>query len=85
MTSAPASRSDRETASDGAPLIVVGRALGYADTRMFDQHYAHLAPSYLADTIRSTAPNLTLQERSLRKLDWQIAECVTKASATSSS
>ena len=44
----------------GAPLIVVGRALGHADTRMVDQHYAHLAPSYMADTIRSTAPNLTL-------------------------
>ncbi|WP_245496708.1 hypothetical protein [Lichenibacterium ramalinae] len=44
----------------GAPLIVVGRALGHADARMVDQHYAHLAPSYMADTIRSTAPNLTL-------------------------
>ena len=44
----------------GAPLIVVGRALGHADTRMVDQHYAHLAPSYMADTIRSTAPSLQI-------------------------
>ena len=42
----------------GAPLIVVARALGHADTRMVDKHYAHLAPSYVADVIRSTAPDL---------------------------
>ena len=39
----------------GAPLIVVARALGHAATRMIDKHYAHLAPSYVADVIRSTA------------------------------
>ena len=44
----------------GAPLMVVARALGHADTRMVDKHYAHLAPSYVADTIRSTAPDLVL-------------------------
>ena len=44
----------------GAPLIVVARALGHADTRMVDKHYAHLAPSYVADVIRSTAPNLSM-------------------------
>ena len=42
----------------GAPLMVVAKALGHTDTRMADQHYAHLAPSYVADTIRSTAPDL---------------------------
>ena len=42
----------------GAPLIVVAKALGHTDTRMVDKHYAHLAPSYVADVIRSTAPNL---------------------------
>jgi integrase len=42
----------------GAPLIVVGQALGHADTRMAEKHYAHLAPSYVADTIRRTAPDL---------------------------
>ena len=44
---------------NGAPLIVVAQALGHTDTRMVDKHYAHLAPSYVADTIRSTAPDLT--------------------------
>jgi integrase len=39
----------------GIPLPVVAAALGHADTRMVDKHYAHLAPSYVADTIRSTA------------------------------
>lgn len=44
----------------GAPLIVVAEALGHADTRMVDRHYAHLAPSYVAETIRRTAPNLQI-------------------------
>jgi hypothetical protein len=37
---------------------VFAQALGHSDTRMVDKHYAHLAPSYVADVIRSTAPNL---------------------------
>ena len=44
----------------GAPLFVVAKALGHTDTRMVDRHYAHLAPSYVADVIRSTAPDLAL-------------------------
>ena len=44
----------------GAPLTVVARALGHADTRMVDEHCAHLAPSCLADVIRSTAPDLSI-------------------------
>ena len=44
----------------GAPLIVVAEALGHSDTRMVSKHYAHLAPSYVADTIRRTAPDLVL-------------------------
>ena len=44
----------------GAPLIVVARALGHADTRMVDLHYAHLSPSYMADEIRRTAPDLAV-------------------------
>jgi len=44
----------------GAPLMIVAQALGHADTRMVEKHYAHLAPSYVADVIRSTAPDLKL-------------------------
>jgi integrase len=42
----------------GAPLMVVAQALGHSDTRMVDKHYAHLAPSYVADTIRRLAPDI---------------------------
>ncbi|ACL62370.1 tyrosine-type recombinase/integrase [Methylobacterium nodulans] len=45
---------------NGAPLIVVAEALGHSGTRMAEKHYAHLAPSYVADTIRRTAPDLAL-------------------------
>jgi len=40
----------------GAPLLVAARNLGHADTRMCEKHYSHLAPSFIADTIRATAP-----------------------------
>jgi hypothetical protein len=33
--------------------------LGHADTRMTERHYAHLAPNYVADTIRANFPRLT--------------------------
>ena len=42
----------------GAPLMIVAQALGHTDTRMVDKHYAHLAPSYVADTIRQMAPDI---------------------------
>jgi integrase len=32
---------------------VIAEQLGHADTRMTEKHYAHLAPSYVADTIRA--------------------------------
>ncbi len=40
----------------GVPLNVVARNLGHADTRMTERHYSHLAPSYVAETIRKFAP-----------------------------
>jgi integrase len=41
---------------NGAPLLVVGKNLGHADTKMVERHYGHLAPSYVADAIRAAAP-----------------------------
>jgi integrase len=41
----------------GVPLNVVAQNLGHADTRMTEKHYAHLAPSYVAETIRKFAPD----------------------------
>jgi integrase len=42
----------------GVPLAVVSKALGHADTRITERHYHHLAPSYLAETIRAGLPTL---------------------------
>jgi len=42
----------------GAPMGVIAEQLGHADTRMTEKHYAHLAPSYVADTIRAHFPTL---------------------------
>jgi integrase len=41
---------------NGTPLLLVARNLGHADTRMVEKHYGHLAPSYIADAIRASAP-----------------------------
>ncbi|HLO75472.1 MAG TPA: site-specific integrase [Magnetospirillum sp.] len=38
----------------GAPLMVVAKQLGHADSRMVEKHYGHLAPSYVADTVRAS-------------------------------
>ena len=37
----------------GVPMGVIAAQLGHADTRMTERHYAHLSPSYVADTIRA--------------------------------
>jgi integrase len=47
----------------GVPMAVIARQLGHADTRMTEKHYAHLAPNYVADTIRESFPRLTREER----------------------
>ena len=46
-------------AMQGVPMAVIARQLGHADTRMTERHYAHLAPNYVADTIRASFPRLT--------------------------
>jgi integrase len=40
-------------AMKGVPLAVIATQLGHADTRMVERHYGHLAPSYVADTVRA--------------------------------
>lgn len=44
------------------PMAVIARQLGHSDTRMTERHYAHLAPNYVADTIRASFPRLTETE-----------------------
>jgi integrase len=46
----------------GVPVPVVAQNLGHADTRMTERHYAHLAPSYVAETIRKFAPSFNTFE-----------------------
>jgi integrase len=41
---------------NGAPPMVVAKNLGHRDTRMVERHYGHLAPNYVADEIRKSAP-----------------------------
>jgi integrase len=48
----------------GVPLAVIAAQLGHADTRMVEKHYGHLAPSYVADTVRQAFGSLGLMEPS---------------------
>jgi hypothetical protein len=41
---------------------VIAEQLGHADTRMTEKHYAHLAPSYVADTIRAHFPTFGIAD-----------------------
>jgi integrase len=50
---------------NGVPLLVVAKNLGHADTRMVEKHYGHLAPSYVADAIRSGAPRFGAQQANI--------------------
>ena len=45
-------------ARKGVPMAVIAEALGHADERITRKHYAHLAPSYVAQTIREAAAGL---------------------------
>ena len=45
-------------AMKGVGLGVIAAQLGHADTRMTEKHYAQLAPSYVANTIRAHFPTL---------------------------
>jgi integrase len=47
----------------GVPLPVIARQLGHTDSRMTERHYAHLAPSYVADAIRAGFPTLGIVEQ----------------------
>jgi integrase len=45
-------------AMKGVPMGVIAAQLGHSDTRMTERHYAHLAPSYVAETVRAALPAL---------------------------
>lgn len=48
----------------GVPLSVIAAQLGHLDTRTTEKHYAHLAPSYIAQTIRANFPTLGIGDAS---------------------
>ena len=44
-------------AMEGVPMAVIAAQLGHSGTRMTERHYAHLAPSYIANTVRAAMPH----------------------------
>jgi integrase len=44
----------------GTPMSVIAAQLGHSDTRMTERHYAHLSPSYVAETVRRTFGELNI-------------------------
>jgi integrase len=51
-------------AMKGVPMGVIATQLGLSDTRMTERHYAHLAPSYVTDTVRAMLPAFGIIEES---------------------
>lgn len=51
-------------ARQGVPMAVIAEALGHADERITRKHYAHLSPSYVADTVRGAVAGLGIVQRS---------------------
>lgn len=48
----------------GTPMAVIAEALGHKDERVTRRHYAHLSPSYVADTVRTGASGLGIVDTS---------------------
>jgi integrase len=48
---------------NGVPLMVVAENLGHTTTTMVEKHYGHLAPSFVADAIRSGAPTYGIKSK----------------------
>jgi integrase len=46
----------------GVPLAVIAAQLGHTDTRMVEKHYGHLAPNYVAETVRAAFGTLGIVE-----------------------
>jgi len=55
-------------AMEGVPLQVIATALGHADTRITEKHYAHLLPSHVADTIRANLPSFSDKKSKVKRL-----------------
>lgn len=42
----------------GVPMAVIAEAMGHKDERITRKHYAHLAPSYVSETVRAAVSGL---------------------------
>jgi integrase len=47
----------------GVPMAVIAEALGHKDERITRKHYAHLAPSYVSETVRAAVSGLGIVEK----------------------
>jgi integrase len=48
---------------NGAPLIVVAKALGHADTAMVEKHYGHLSQGFITEALRAAVPTFGIKPR----------------------
>lgn len=55
-------------AMKGVSLQVISEVMGHSDARMTTKHYAHLQPSYVADTIRANLPSFGIKKDNVRRL-----------------
>jgi integrase len=46
-------------AQEGVSMAIIAAAMGHADSRMTERHYAHLSPSHVAEQIRANLPTFT--------------------------
>ena len=54
----------------GVPMGVIAAQLGHSDTRITERHYAHLAPNYIADTVRAALPSFGIVDPTNLKPLW---------------
>jgi len=52
----------KRACDEGRSHGVIAAQLGHSDTRMTEKHYAHLAPSYVADMVRAALPTMEIVE-----------------------
>ncbi|NNG59771.1 tyrosine-type recombinase/integrase [Sphingomonas paucimobilis] len=48
----------------GVPMAVIAEAMGHKDERITRKHYAHLAPSYVSETVRNAISGMGIVEPS---------------------
>jgi integrase len=63
----------------GVPMAVIAAQLGHADLRITMRHYAHLAPSYVADTVRAAFGSLDLSRLPDAVVNLDLARAGTRA------